>query len=143
MYLLSKKRTNSKQHPLFRVLRELWRSCVTANPEWTPLLGLFFLVGKSPFRRSGGSKFRRGSQISSPFLGLHLIFGNKNINMLPFEKIIKIIQWIDQRCMSFDTSSFKNVLLTRGRLTHRKNRYFSGPKRYRFSRRSLGCLPTP
>ena len=42
------------------------------NPEWCPFWALFF-VGMGSCGRSEGSKFRRGNQISIPFLGLGLL----------------------------------------------------------------------
>ena len=41
-----------------------------------------------------------------------LSFGVKKRQSVSIRKIIEITQWIDQKSMSFDTSSLKNVLLT-------------------------------
>ena len=49
-----------------------WPSFVSQNSEWPPFFP--FWVGMGSFERSGGSKFRCGSQISSPFPGLTLPF---------------------------------------------------------------------
>ena len=54
---------------------------VSQNSEWLPFWPPFS-VGMDSFGRSGGSKFRCGSQISSPFLGLSPpVWGSKNIKV--------------------------------------------------------------
>ena len=57
----------------------------------------------SPRDRDAGPS--RDPQFRSPFLGLSL-----------FEKPISITQWVDQKCMLFDTSCFKNLLLAKMRI---------------------------
>ena len=86
-----------------------------------------FLVGMGPFGRSGGSKFRRGTQIWIPFLVLapHPSWGEKR-SKCEHTKNQKITQRIDQKCMSFDTSCLKTVLsLLEEKKAHRKYAYFS------------------
>ena len=51
----------------YRVARWPWALFVSQNSEWRPFWSPF-LPEWAPFGRSGRSKFRRGSQISNPFL---------------------------------------------------------------------------
>ena len=58
-------------------------------------------VGMGPFERSGSSKFRCGSHISSPllpFLGV-----KKKHQSVSIRKTKWNIQWVDQKCMLFET----------------------------------------
>ena len=70
-------------------------------------VGPLFLVGMGPF---GG---QRKIQMSSPFLGSGPpCWEPKTHESVSLRKIIQITQWVDQKCMSLETSSFKNVLIT-------------------------------
>ena len=82
------------------------------TPEWLPFFGR-----NGPLGRSGESKFWCKRKISRPFLGLGPHFRSKKKRQsVSWQQIIEITQWIDKTCMSFDTSSLKNVLLTWGKL---------------------------
>ena len=59
----------------YRVAGSPWAPSVSQNSEWLPF-GLFS-QGMGAFGKSGCSKFRRGSQISSSFLGLSPPFGSQ------------------------------------------------------------------
>ena len=78
--------------------RRLFRS------EWAPLGGL------------GVRNFDAGPSQDLNFDPLSwfepLSFGVKRSQSVSLQKIKEITQWIDQKCMSFDTSCYKNLLLT-------------------------------
>ena len=66
-------------------------------------LGPFFRSELAPLGTSWGSKFRCRSQIPSPFLGLGTHLGVKKRQSVSSRKIMEITQWVDQKCMSFDS----------------------------------------
>ena len=80
-----------------------------------------FSVGMGPFGRTWGSKFRRGTdaapQFRSPFLVWDLPFflGVKKHQSVSIRKTISIMLWVDPKYMLFNTSCFKNLLLTEGK----------------------------
>ena len=65
----SRRHDHHQRGSQYRVGGKHWAPCVTQNQEWLPFW-VPFSVGMGPSGRSGGSKFRCMSQISSPFLGL-------------------------------------------------------------------------
>ena len=79
---------------------------------WT---GPLCFVGMGPFGMSGGWKFRcrtvAGPEIRSLFLVEPSSFGVKK-QSVSIRKTSQITQWIDPKCMLFNTSCFKNLLLT-------------------------------
>ena len=53
------------------------------------------------------------------------IFGVKKTSKCEFTQKHEKTQWIDQKCMSFDTTSLKKCASYLRKMTHRKNAYFS------------------
>ena len=113
---------------MYRVAGKPWALFVSQNSEWPPFCPTLFV-------RNGllwevreveiSTRDRRGTLILIPFLGLSLpFFGVKKHQSVSIRKTKKITQWNDQKCMLFDTSCFKNLLLTSGKSAHRKKFIF-------------------
>ena len=68
--------------------------------EWSPLVGL------------GIRNFDARAHFRAMFLVWALHCRCKKVKNVSLQKIKEITQWTDQKCMSFDTSSLKNVRLT-------------------------------
>ena len=91
---------------IFRVCGWHWAPCVTKTrngplfgplfrSEWAPLQVLGFEISMQE------PNFEPFSWFGPP------IFGVKKRQSVSLQKIIEITEWIDQKCMSFDTSSLK------------------------------------